>query len=302
MSTSNKSPEAYFKTSVAPWVGKFDKGKKDDLLVLVASDFHAQYTDKFALRVFLDTAKRMQPDVVMLNGDILDLYSLSRFAKDPTAVDGAQQEINYVVNAIFKPLREACPNSQIDFGEGNHEWRLINYLMGQAPGLASLDCLEFGKLFRLDEFEINLVARKAFRKTVIKARNRFENYAIYGANALLVTHGSCTGSNPAKAELERWGMNGISGHMHQPSSYTGGSGLTGAKHWNVLGCMARTSLSKQYMEAPAKWINGFGYAEIHGRTCQTTQVTIQDGFCSVAGLRYLRNQPKTSLVPQPPVS
>ncbi len=284
-----KTADNYFTKSVQPWVGKFDHGKKDDLLVLIASDFHAQYTDKFAMRVFLDTAKRMQPDVVMLNGDVLDLYDLSRFSKDPTAARNVQGEINYVVNGIFKPLREACPDAQIDFGEGNHEWRLVNYLMTDAPGLAGLDCLEFGNLFHLDDFEINLVARKAFRKTVIKSRNRFENYAIYGANALLVTHGSCTGSNPAKAELERWGMNGVSGHMHKPSSYTGGSGLTGAKHWNVLGCMARTALSKQYMEAPAQWINGFGYAEIHGRTCQTTQVTIQDGFCSVAGQRYLRN-------------
>ncbi len=289
--------DSYFTRSVAPWVGKFDRSKgKDDLLVLVASDFHAQYTDKFSMRVLLDTAKRMQPDVIMLNGDVLDLYGLSRFSKDPTAISGVQQEINYVVNGIFKPLREACPNSQIDFGEGNHEWRLVNYLMTDAPGLAGLDCLEFGNLFKLDQFEINLVARKAFRKQVIKSRSQFRNFAIYGKNALIVTHGSATGSNPAKAELERWGMAGVSGHLHKFSSYTGGSGLTGPKTWQVLGCMARTSLAGQYMESPAAWVNGFGYVEIHGKTAQITPVSIQDGFCSVAGQRYYKaGTPKISV-------
>jgi len=284
-----KQTDTYFNESVAPWCGKFDHKQKDgDMLVLVGSDFHAQWTDKFAMRVFIDTARRMQPDVIALAGDVLDLYDLSRYAKDPTGFKNVQGEINYVVNGIFKPLREACPNAQIDFFEGNHEWRLVNYLIEQAPGLAGLECLEWGKLFHLDDFEINLIARKAFRKTVIKSRSRFENYKIYGANALLVTHGTATGSNPAKAELDRWGLNGISGHLHKPSSFTGGSGLTGVKHWNSIGCMARTALSRQYMESPDKWMNGFAYAEIHNRTCQTTPVPIQDGFCSVAGKRYYR--------------
>jgi predicted phosphodiesterase len=276
----------FYTTSVSPWVGKFDRKKKGDLLVLVASDFHAQYTDKFALKVFLDTAKRMQPDVVALNGDVLDLYDLSRYAKDPTAPANVQGEINYVVNAIFKPLRKLCPNAQIDFIEGNHEWRLVKYLMEQAPGMAGLECLEFGNLFRLDEFEINLIARKAFRRQIKKDRSKFENYVIYGDGALLVTHGSCTGQNPAKAELARWGHTGISGHLHRPIMASDGNGLTGVKTWTVLGCMARTSLSKQYMDVPAGWVNGFGYAEVHSGTAQVTPVTIQGGWCSVAGKRY----------------
>ena len=288
--------EKFFKTSVAPWVGKFNKTeKKDDLLVLVASDFHAQWTDKFSLKVFLDTAKRMQPDVICLNGDVLDLYGLSRYTKDPTGFTPVQAEINYIVGAILAPLRAACPNAQIDFGEGNHEWRLINYLCEAAPGLAGLECLEFGKLFHLDDYEINLVARKAFRKTIIKSRTRFENFVIYGKNALLVTHGTASGGTPAKQELARWGMNGISGHLHKPSSFTGGSGLIGVKTWHSIGCMARTALSRQYMEAPAQWMNGFAYAEIHGRTCQITPVSIQDGFCSVAGLRYYKEKPKIAV-------
>ena len=284
-----KTQETYFDKSIAPWCGKFAKKTKKDMLVLVGSDFHAQWTDKFSLKVFIDTAKRMQPDVIALNGDILDLYDLSRYTKDPTSGVNVQGEINYIVNAIFKPLRAAAPNAQIDFIEGNHELRLINYLRDRAPGLAGLEDLEFGKLFKLDDHEINMVSRKAFRKTVIKSRTRHENFVVYGDNALLVTHGTATGSSPAKAELDRWGVSGISGHLHKPSSFTGGSGLTGIKTWNVLGCMARTELSREYMESPDKWLNGFGYAEISGAYAQVTPVTIQGGFCSVAGLRYNQN-------------
>jgi predicted phosphodiesterase len=276
----------YYTTAVSPWVGKFDRKKQGDLLVLAASDFHAQYTDKFALKVFLDTAKRMQPDVIALNGDVLDLYDLSRFPKDPTTPRNVQGEINFVVNGIFKPLRELCPNSQIDFIEGNHEWRLVKYLMDQAPGMAGLECLEFGNLFRLNDFEINLIARQAFRRQIIKDRQKFENFTTYGDGALLITHGSCMGTNPARAELERWGHTGISGHLHRPMVASAGNGLTGVKTWSILGCMARTSLSRQYMEVPAGWVNGFGYAEIHGKTAVVTPVNIFNGFCSVAGKRY----------------
>lgn len=279
----------YWKTSVAPWVGKFDKKRRGDLLVLAGSDFHAQFTDKFALKVFIDTAKRMQPQVIALNGDVLDLYDLSRFGKDPTTGRNVQGEINYVKEAIFAPLREACPNAQIDLIEGNHEWRLIKYLMDQAPGLAGLECLEFGTLLDLDKYEINLVARKAFRRTQIKSAVRFENYQTYGEGALLITHGSCTGSNPAKAQLEKWGHNGISGHLHRPFLYTGGNGLTGTKSWYVTGCMARTSLSRMYMETPAGWQNGFCYAETHNRHAQITPVTFQGGWVSVAGKSYYKD-------------
>lgn len=286
---SKKRPYEYWTTSVTPWVGKFDREKEGDMLVLCASDFHAQYTDKFALKVFLDTAKRMQPDVVALNGDVLDLYDLSRFPKDPTTARDVQGEINFVVNAILAPVRAACPNAQIDFIEGNHEWRLIKYLMDQAPGFAGLECLEFGNLFKLDQFEINLVARKAFRRQIVKDRQKFENFTTYGDGALLITHGSCTGSNPAKTELERWGHTGISGHLHRPMQHSGGNGLTGVKTWTVCGCMARTSLSRQYMEVPAGWVNGFAYAEIHKGRAQVTPVNFSNGWVSVAGKTYNKN-------------
>lgn len=288
--TAKKRPFEYWTESVMPWVGKFDRPKDGDKLVLVASDFHAQYTDKFALRVFLDTAKRLQPDVICLNGDVLDLYDLSRFPKDPTTPRDVQGEINFIVNAILKPCREVAPNAQIDFIEGNHEWRLIKYLMDQAPGLAGLECLEFGKLFHLDEFEINLVARKAFRRQIVKDRQKFENYAIYGDGALLVTHGTSTGSNPAKAELDKWQHNGISGHLHRPMMQSAGNGLVGTRTWCITGCMARTSLSRQYMETPAGWVNGFAYAEIHKGQCQITPVSFQNGWASVAGKVYDRTK------------
>lgn len=282
----------YWKTAVSPWVGKFDRKKKGDLLVLVASDFHAQFTDKFAMRVLLDTAARMQPDVIALNGDVLDLYDLSRYGKDPTAGRNVQGEINFVKEAIFEPLRAAAPNAQIDLIEGNHEWRLIKYLMEQAPGLAGLECLEFGTLLDLDKYEINLVARKAFRRTAVKSRVRFENFTIYGDGALLLTHGSCTGQNPAKSELERWGHNGVSGHIHRPFLHTGGNGLTGTKTWYVTGCMARTSLSRMYMETPAGWQNGFAFAQTHKSFTQITPVTFQGNWANVAGKAYFKTEDK----------
>ena len=113
-------------TEITPWVGKYEKpsdqGRTKTLLI--ASDFHDKEVDPFVLSVFIDTAKRVQPDIIVLNGDIFDLYEFSRFDKDPRLAD-LKGRFDFVRESIFQPLREACPNSQIDFTLGNHEQRLL---------------------------------------------------------------------------------------------------------------------------------------------------------------------------------
>lgn len=279
-------PQDYFKSHVAPWVGKFDKKLKGELTVLVSSDHHARWLDKFSWSVFLDTARRMNPDVIVLNGDVLDCHDLGRFSKDPTAPRDLQGEVNFVRKGMLRPLREACPNAQIDWVEGNHEWRLIKYLSDQAPGLAGLECLEFGPLMGLDEYQVNVVARRGFRRE--KPRNKdVGNFKIYGDRALIVTHGSQCGSNPAGAELRKWGITGISGHIHRPNVSSTGD-LFETRTWTTTGAMCRRELANTYNENPTGWSNGFAYAEISGHRACVTPVVINDGFVSVAGKRYYR--------------
>ena len=88
--------------------------------MLVGSDFHDKEIDPFFLRVFLDTAKRVSPENIVLGGDIFDLPEFGRYTIDPREWD-AVGRIKFTHDNIFAPLRAAAPDAQIDLIEGNHE-------------------------------------------------------------------------------------------------------------------------------------------------------------------------------------
>jgi hypothetical protein len=88
--------------------------------ILVASDLHDKEIDPFFLRVMLDTAKRTQPDVIALGGDIFDLPEFGKYNVDPRDWD-AVGRIKFAHANILGPLRNNAPDAQIDLIEGNHE-------------------------------------------------------------------------------------------------------------------------------------------------------------------------------------
>lgn len=88
--------------------------------MLVATDLHDKEIDPFFLRVFLDTAKRVNPENVVLGGDVFDLPEFGRYNVDPREWD-AVGRIKFVHDNIFTPLRNNVPDAQIDLIEGNHE-------------------------------------------------------------------------------------------------------------------------------------------------------------------------------------
>ena len=88
--------------------------------ILVASDMHDELCDRFYLRVLIDVAKRVQPEIINLGGDIYDAAEFSRYAVDPRSFN-ILPKIKFVHEQILEPLREAVPSAQIDWLAGNHE-------------------------------------------------------------------------------------------------------------------------------------------------------------------------------------
>lgn len=95
-----------------------DKGRYKTMLV--ASDLHDKEIDPFFNRVMIDTARRVQPDNIVLGGDVFDLPEFGRYTIDPREWD-AVGRIKFTHANIFRPLREAAPDAQFDLIEGNHE-------------------------------------------------------------------------------------------------------------------------------------------------------------------------------------
>lgn len=110
-----------FNDKLLPYNDKYVKHRDTRFkTLLVAGDFHDKDVDPFALSVFIDTAKRMQPDVIVLNGDLYDMPEISRYTKDLRSMDMVGR-MKFVHDNILAPLRDVCPDSQIDMIAGNHD-------------------------------------------------------------------------------------------------------------------------------------------------------------------------------------
>ena len=71
--------------------GVLPQGEKNDFSpfiltgkrIGILSDIHIPYHDLDALNIALNEFKRVKVDTIVLNGDIIDCYNLSRWEKDP---------------------------------------------------------------------------------------------------------------------------------------------------------------------------------------------------------------------------
>ena len=275
----------FYNKEVKPYVGQYPRtGKSKDIYTLLAaSDFHDVDCDEFALHVFLDTAKRLQPDVILLNGDVFDLYEFSRFSVDPRLVS-VRERFDFVSNHIFKPLREACPDSQIDFLLGNHEWRLLKHMADRTPNLPGLLSdvmgLTLEDIFRVREYEINLHCKwdlAAWGKKPEKEQLK-QNYIVYW-NCFVASHLKDFG----------FGMSGTSGHTHKPDTNMGFSmAMGGPIFWTTTGCMRR--VDEEYVMGINKHVNGFALFHIQPRTREVIpeNIIITPNSAAVAGVYYHR--------------
>jgi predicted MPP superfamily phosphohydrolase len=268
--------------------------RHDRLEVIVGSDFHSWFVDPFALRVFLDTISMVQPDVVVLNGDVFDFPQISRHRKLPGHFSlNLQDEIDYGREHILKAVRKAAPKAEILFVIGNHEYRLVNYLADTAPEFASLRTLKFGDLFGLDELEIGLVVRQNFLAPYDKQKKRElqENWVVIG-NTLVATHGISCAKFAADEQLKRYQKSGTSGHTHRPQLITANSLGTGPLSWTSTPMMAGFAVGRDYVSEPSAWQMGFAEFSIdtRNRIAVPNLVIVHENYASFAGRAWRPNE------------
>lgn len=223
--------------------------------VIGCSDLHDIECDPFYLRVLIETCRMVQPDVINFGGDIFDLAEFGKYGVDPREWDVVGR-IKWVHEHIFKPIREACPNAQIDFIEGNHEYRLLRHMADATPALravlSDLLGLTVSKLLGLDQFEINYIA-KADLAAYNKGDQHKEvgkSYKVYW-NALLIHH---------HPHARQWGLPGWNGHHHTWEVQHMKSVARGGYSWMQLAAGHRPDAS--YCEGEF-WNMGFTLAHVN---------------------------------------
>lgn len=208
------------------------------------SDIHYPYEDPDAMKLVTQFLKDFKPDVLLFNGDIHDMPHISKYAvgrRELLKQTPLQDHLDHGIEGMHKLIDAARPR-EVKYALGNHEERWEPYLGSKAPELASLKCLEFDKVFKLDGIE-------------------WKRYGdgFWLNDRLFVYHGGYVGANWTEKERKAIGASSITGHQHKQgvSYFTDRS----RSYKNIgQGCLCK--LNPPYLKTPADWQQGFVYGWI----------------------------------------
>ena len=93
--------------------------------IAIFSDIHVPYHSIDCITAALDFCKKEKPDALLLNGDTIDCHKLSRFIKDPSKRNFAQELETF--KQLFDIFKKQL-NCKIYFKVGNHEERYERFL------------------------------------------------------------------------------------------------------------------------------------------------------------------------------
>lgn len=212
--------------------------------VLVLADVHIPYHDKDSLKIALSYGVNFGCDTILLLGDFMDFYSISRWEKDPRRRD-FQYELD-VYTDVMDSIRDVYKDQKIVYLIGNHELRFDRYLKVKAPELYGVNYVNFETFFDSEKYNIEIVRNNR----VVK---------IGGLNCI---HGHelniCRGVVPARSLYLKGKQNAIMGHLHTTTDFST-KRLTGdvVSCWSI-GCLC--DMKPEY--APFnEWNHGFAIVE-----------------------------------------
>jgi len=173
-----------------------------------------------------------------------------------------------VVIDFLQSIRKAAPLADIHYIQGNHERRLTKWLWSKGKDIASLDCLSIQKLLRLKEMGITYHTKG------------------YKIGKLYMTHGSVIRKHAgytARAEFEKNGCSGMSGHTHRDGKYTVRN-RSGHFVWYENYCLC--GLDPEYVEGIANWTQGISCVHLFKDSVRVEQIPFINGKYIYGGKMY----------------
>jgi predicted phosphodiesterase len=176
--------------------------------ILLLNDIHLPFEDRSSIKIALELGKENQIKTIVLGGDLLDFFAISKFVSNPKERN-LKQELSHSKDFLLN-LRKSFPTARIIFKWGNHEKRWNQYLWTHAEQLSDLDELSLENILGLKQSKIEMVA---------------EGNLIHCGNNFTICHGHETGLSgilgvyPARGLQLSSKTNSICGHCHRESSY-----------------------------------------------------------------------------------
>ena len=238
---------------------------------LVLSDFHFPFINNFLYRNILHLIKKEQFNEIILAGDFLDCYSISKFPSDPCRADDLQYELDEAAIALGS-IRKLSKKSKITFIRGNHCDRIEKFLNSRAKALRNLRCLNLKELLELDKYNIH-----------------YEEHAYFLMPKLMIYHGSKTANMSSKAELDSLGVSGISGHVHRYNYYQKRNILGETLEWYSLGHLADITQLKYAKHFGHHWDNSFCVVEYNEDQFRVQMIRAFNNSFFYNGVKYENN-------------
>lgn len=215
--------------------------------ILGLFDIHCPYHNIPALSAAIKWGKTVDPDTILLGGDVIDCHQLSDYVKDVDKRSFATEL--QIFSELIAVIRLQFPKAKIVFKEGNHEERYDRFLAQKA-----------GELKGIPEFILENIIRKRIGDVDYIGQKR-----IIKAGDLNIIHGHefkggiSTPVNIARGLFLKAKVSCMQGHNHASSEHSE-SDMNGklTTTWSV-GCLSE--LHPAYMPLN-KWNHGFSFIEI----------------------------------------
>ncbi len=214
-------------------------------LLGIMNDIHIPYHDSEALRTTIRYFKDRGVKGILINGDMIDCYPLSKFHRKPDQTN-AFFEIEHG-RMFLEQLRRIFPNIPIYYKFANHEERWEMFIENKVPEMAGDPDIYLDSRLKLNHYHIELIKDKR----VIE----FGRLNIIHGHEMFASSGAV---NLARNYLLKSFDNIAFGHFHRTQDYMKPT----IKHKNLgsfaIGCLC--GLSPDY--APLNdWNHGFAIAK-----------------------------------------
>lgn len=261
--------------------------------ILAFCDMHDLRCDPFYYRMAIQAVKNGNPHIVVLNGDIIDLPEFSKY-NTKLSEFRVRDRIKWL-HTFLEDIRNAAPDCDIVYVEGNHEYRLIHHILERTPALEELiDLCDFNirKLLGLDKYRVRYYSRADIGTfTDADIRNELKkNHFIAWDNVVFYHY---------PEGRTRFGMPGVSGHHHKFQVWPMHNYTYGAFNWIQSG--AGSLRHADFSDNTFCWQNGFVDIVLdtqNKRNLIMNYIDCTGEFCYMDGEYYARTEEEKKYISQ----
>lgn len=230
---------------------------------LIFSDSHFPYHDLHAINSMLNyTVGHRKINFIIINGDGIDCYQLSRFNRDMR--NRSFSDELWVWVEFLNILQTTFPGVKIYWKLGNHERRWEYYLRVKAPELLDMEEYKFQNILKIRGIEgvevVDLVPIFTGRLPWLHGHE--------------MQGGATSPVNPARGLFLKTLTSSVVSHHHRSSAHSELDLKEKLMSWWSLGCLC--DLHPEYNPVN-KWNHGFAFISTEGQEFEMSNMKIYKG-------------------------